>query len=832
MGRLRCVRYEFITITIFLSSLLPACGGHKPPGASPFPAKITLNPSTSVSMQLGSTLVFVASAQNGTNNSISPTFTFTSSNPGVVDISPSGFACAGTWNAPFFNVCTPGSSSQVAEITASALGATSPPTLVFVHPPIDNIQVSVVSPVNPPPPACPSQIALPAACQVTFNPVLNNQCVSQNQVLTLQAKAFSQGVDVTSSVGPFTWSQANPNVVTITPIISGSNTSGINVPTNQATVVSNTPGQTEVVASASGVASQPYVAATCPVQCISLQLGSNGTQNIGQTSFVTNKGTTETITATAVDVQGCIVPKPPLTWTSSSPAAISAGGTTASTTSAAATATGCAAGATCTISTPQPGAAAITASCTPPTCNVGFPLIPPGFSGGPLYIPQPIYPVAAISGLVTGATSSASVLATTQDCYSNSQCQVALYDVSTSANVAGTPNPMPAPPNSIMFDSAGDKAYAGSQYGAMLITSSNLGSTTTSPFSSLPASSTPLGLVTGNVIAVSPNGNLAVFSDTVSTPNQVYVVNAVSTSSSTTPLNISSGTTAAFPPDNSKAFILGDGGNTLYVYSQLQALQSYPLTAPADAVAFSSSGAFALLAGGSSDPSTLAIYNTCNNSPVNLTLPVQTPPIPPLPGAPIFLKMVPPGSAPMGNASVPSLQQSDVNALDVFLGVDSTGVDVIATMTTTPLTPTTGLCPQQVIAFPMTVATNVAPSVPFYPIHINLQKGTFHPLNFFVSPDGTRVYIVTTDQGVLVFDFNSQVTSSIPLNGNAVPLAADITVDGTLLYVAGTDGMLHELNTITALDVMEIPFSQLPNSSNNFCYSSYTCALNLVAIKP
>jgi DNA-binding beta-propeller fold protein YncE len=183
----------------------------------------------------------------------------------------------------------------------------------------------------------------------------------------------------------------------------------------------------------------------------------------------------------------------------------------------------------------------------------------------------------------------------------------------------------------------------------------------------------------------------------------------------------------------------------------------------------------------------------------------------------------------MGNATVPSLFQSDVNALDVFLGVDSTGIDVIATTTTTPLTPpATGLCPQQQIAFPMTVVT----SVPFYPIHINLQKGTFHPLNFFVSPDGTRVYIVTSDQGVLVYNFSTQSTSGIPLNGNAAPVAADMTVDGTLLYVAGTDGMLHELNTATALDVMEIPFPQLPNSSNNFCYSSYSCSLNLVAIKP
>ncbi|MGA9255139.1 MAG: hypothetical protein WBV98_00920, partial [Candidatus Sulfotelmatobacter sp.] len=417
MGRLRCVQWAWFGVTTFFFLFLAACGGSKPPGASPFPAKITLNPATSASMQLGSTLVFTATAQNGSNTNISPTFTYTSSNPGVVDISPAGSACAGSWNAPYYNVCTP-AGGGTAQITASALGATSPPTLVFVHPPIDNIQVTLVPPVNSPPPACPGQTALPAACNINFNANAANYCVSQNQVQTLQATAYSQGVDITASVGPFTWSQANPNVVTITPIVSSANTSSINVPTNQATVVSNTPGQTEVVASASGVASQPYVAATCPVQCIALQLGTNGSQNIGTTSFITNKGTSETITATAVDVQGCIVPKPPLTWTSSSPAAITAGSAT----------TGCSASTTCTIATPQPGAAAITASCTPPTCNIGFPLNPAGYPTGSLYIPQPVYPVTAISGLVTGATTPASVLASSQDCYSNSQCAVALYD--------------------------------------------------------------------------------------------------------------------------------------------------------------------------------------------------------------------------------------------------------------------------------------------------------------------------------------------------------------------------------------------------------------------
>jgi DNA-binding beta-propeller fold protein YncE len=164
--------------------------------------------------------------------------------------------------------------------------------------------------------------------------------------------------------------------------------------------------------------------------------------------------------------------------------------------------------------------------------------------------------------------------------------------------------------------------------------------------------------------------------------------------------------------------------------------------------------------------------------------------------------------------------------LDIFLGIDNTGIDVIATISSTSLTvpPTTSLCPQQQIV----LATNTPP----LPIHIDLQRGTFHPLSFFLSPDATKAYVVTSDQGVLAYSFSTQTTSAIPLSGNAVPLAADMTVDGTLLYVAGSDGLLHELNTLLALDQMDVQFLQLSDSSNNFCYSSYSCALNLVAIKP
>jgi hypothetical protein len=760
-------------------------------------------------MQLGTVIQLTATAQNASNTNIRPAFTFASSNPGILDIAANGFACAGTWNSPAYTDCTPGGIG-VAQVTASALGATSPPTLVFVHAAIDNIQVSVVPPVNSPPPACPNQQALPAACSLPFNGNAAKYCLSQNQVQTLQATAYSQGVDITASVGPFSWNEANSSVVTTTPVVNSST----NVATNQITVSPATPGQTQIVASASGVSSLPYNVETCPVQCIALELAVNG-QHTGQTSFAVSKGTAESITATAVDVQGCIVPKPPLTWSSSEPAALSAGTSTAagSSTTAGTSSATCAAGTACAISTPQPGAAAITASCSPPTCNIGFPLNPAGLPAP--FVPQPVYPVTAITGLVTGATSATNALATSQDCYSDNLCDVALYNVSTSANLPGSASPLPTPPNSLMLDRAGDKAYVGSQFGAVAINLPNLGSTT-NPFTFLPASGTSLGLVVGKVLAVSRNGSTAVFSDTVSTPNQVYVVTAgatTSVSSSTAPLNINSATAAAISPDGLKVLILGNGGNTLYIYSPLQALQPpISLPTPATAIVFSSTGSFALLSGGSPS-STLAIRNTCDNSPVSLPAP--------LPGPPMFLTMVPAGNVPMGGTVIPNLE---MNGLDIFLGLDNTGIDVIAT--TASAGPLTTLCPQ-LIALARTTQNTT-----FVPTHIDIGQGTFHPINFFVSPT-SLLYIVASDRSsVLVYDLNTNAVSAIQLVNNATPIAADITVDGSIIYVAASDGLLHQLNTGTAIDETEISFLPLPNSLNNFCYTGSNCGLNLLAVKP
>jgi hypothetical protein len=806
MGRLRFEQCSVAVVAIALI-FLPACSKSAAPGASPFAARITLTPGTSYSMQVGTVVQLSASALNSSNKAIAATFSFASSNPGIVDISPSGAACAGTWDAPNYFTCTP-AGIGVSEVTASALGGTSAPTLFFVHGPIDNIQVSIVPPVNSPPAACPTQQALPPACNVTFNASAANQCLSQNQVQTLQATAFSQGNDITATVGPFAWSEVNTNVVKVTPIVTSTQYS---VPTNQATVSGAVPGQTQIIASAGGAFSQPYNVETCLVQCIELDLNTAGS-NV--TNFSVTKGTSETIAATAVDVQGCIVPKPGLTWTSSAPASVSTGSTS------------CSAATTCTVTTPQPGSAVITASCSPPSCNIGYPLNPSGYPAGSLYLPTPVYSVTAISGLVNGATSSTTVYTTSHDCSSNILCSVALSSVSTATNLPTGTFQLPTAPNSLLFDLAGDKAFEGSEFGAVAISPGNFGGAT-SPFTLMPAPGTPLGLVTGQVLAVSPNGSMAIFSDTIASPNQVFVATETNAASSVT-LNISGAIAAAFSPDGMKAFILANGGNSLYIYSIFQPLLGpIALPTPATSVVFSSEGNFALLSGGGA-PGNLAIYNTCDNSAVTgqSAGAITTPPL--------FLKVVPAANVPLnstfGNITIPFLQTS---GLDFFFGVDNTGIDIIATNTslslpfsTGPLT-LTSLCPR-----PVVLAQTPSPATTFNPVHINIEHGTFTPIAFFLSPGDTQAYIVTSDAGVLVYNFENTTVSAVPLVNDATPVAASITADSTLLYVAGSDGLLHEISTELYLDQNQVLFPPLPNTSSSFCYTGSACSLNMVAVRP
>src|SRR5258708_34539720 len=110
---------------IFLCGLA-GCGGHRPAGASQLPAKITLSPGSSTSVQLGSTLIFTASAQNASNSNISLTFSFQSSDTSILNIAPTVAHYSGRWDAPF-TCCTP-RCTRVHPVTASSAAPTPSPT--------------------------------------------------------------------------------------------------------------------------------------------------------------------------------------------------------------------------------------------------------------------------------------------------------------------------------------------------------------------------------------------------------------------------------------------------------------------------------------------------------------------------------------------------------------------------------------------------------------------------------------------------------------------------------------------------------------------------------
>src|SRR5579884_3212712 len=134
MGKLRSAGLRLAVAILFLSAIT-GCGGGSHPGPPLFPGRVNLSPVTATSLTLGSTLNFTASFQTSSGTTLNTTITFISSDTSILNVSPGGVACAGQWDAAF-TTCTPGATGPVT-VTATALGANSTPTYVFVHPPID-----------------------------------------------------------------------------------------------------------------------------------------------------------------------------------------------------------------------------------------------------------------------------------------------------------------------------------------------------------------------------------------------------------------------------------------------------------------------------------------------------------------------------------------------------------------------------------------------------------------------------------------------------------------------------------------------------------------------
>jgi hypothetical protein len=572
---------------------------------------------------------------------------------------------------------------------------------------------------------------------VTISPVPpgpSTSCLSVTQTAAYQATAFSHGVDITASAGQFSWQMLNTGVADLSTTASGLVNVVNGQSLNQMQMTAKVPGVTPIFASIGNTSSVPFNFTTCLVQAIQLTV-------TGSTA------STKTITPTVVDSLGITISTTaagvPLTWSSSQPASVSVNDVGVA------------------LTTTGGGGSTIIGSCTPPTCNIG--LLPS----------VQIFPESVVTLVPESVTSpTETVYVSSTGCGTTDACVSSMISVTNPPIKLGNAIILPATPNSLVLDPTGTKAYTGTNSG--LLGTKGLSVISVSGNSLTEFASTP-----GKVLAVSPDGSKLVVSDTTDSPNQVFVFDTAS--SIPTAFQITGATAADFSPDSFKAFIVA--GSTLYVYSKLDALQTIALSAPANDVSFLAEGAFAYLAGG--NPSGVTVQRTCDGSEAGT---VDVSPVP------TFLKTLP----------------------------DATGV-------LTLIPPAVGVIKVS------TTPTGCTPSVMDSLTTFDLGRGNFVASQLIISQDGSTAYIVTPNfNSILVYNIGAQTSSAIPLVGTGHPLRASLTPDGTQLYVGSSDGTVHVLQTDTGTDVQQISFPSpgLCQTSSGKPFPGVTCNPDLVVAKP
>lgn len=304
-------------LAVLAAIVMAGCGGSS--SNKNAVAAVTLNPA-SISIVSGEVAQLSVFAVNASNNAVAATFTFNSSNPNLVTVSPSGLVCGGVWDSTFVTCNGNDASGKLltgtAVITATAAGITSGPVNVSVHPSVTSIKVTAEPPAGP------------------------NPCISHGKTQQFSAQAFHGTTDITSSIGQFTWTSSDGSVASI-------DTNGL--------ATANDPGLAGIVASVGSVTSQAVFFKTCmPVRIVLHVTGDPAGQPTEAVSM--NPNETKTIQADMFDENGAVTLGAPVNLFSNN--------------SAVATIAGATSGAT--LTAVSPGGAGLLAVCSPPRCGNGI----------------------------------------------------------------------------------------------------------------------------------------------------------------------------------------------------------------------------------------------------------------------------------------------------------------------------------------------------------------------------------------------------------------------------------------------------------------------------
>jgi trimeric autotransporter adhesin len=486
---------------------------------------ITLQPQhTGISLAFGQTRQINApQAQSCKGSTVTAVggYSYGTTNNQLVDISPGGTLCAGTWNRNSgggiadFTICNPpspipstgGLPYNTAFITASANSVTSNPVEVFVHAAVTSI--SLVGP---------------------------SQCLSQTETAQLDAQAcYSSNGRQVLICAPPTVSSANyvcPLPAGVTSVPSCTNSIGtlaynagtssvatVNPETNQITAEQR--GTTVITASLAGSGSSAGYFSTCPPASISVTLN-------GKTSSTVTQGVPQNLVTNVTDTKGHLITGMTLDYQSTNPLNVGATGTGQ-------------------VVPSFPGSASLYAVCQPGSCNPS-PINQVGVNGTGLSISS-----NPVNVTVPGTASSFAW-------YGAPHQSQYFVPVELLSGTVGSTVRLPFVPNSMVMDQTGTNLYFGSSHELMVYSTANSGKVSENPS------------VPGVVLAVSPLNQQLLINDQI---RQVfYLVDTRGTIAATFG---GLGTAAQWTPDGKTLYVTDSAAanvngvtghtNTLYVYN-------------------------------------------------------------------------------------------------------------------------------------------------------------------------------------------------------------------------------------------------------------------------
>ena len=724
-------------------------------------ASLDLEPrTTGISLAFGQTQQLAtptAKTCKGNTASVS-SYTYGTSNNQLIDLSPTGNICAGTWNRrsgggiPDYTICikpsplptTSGLPYQQGTVTATAASITSNTVTVYIH-----AQVTAVS--------------LVLENLGTTTPI--SGCLSQTQTAQLDAQAYysnngaqtllcepttsSSGAypNCSTALGNLTYTSQNTSVASIDPF-------GV--------ITAALPGTTFITASVAGSGSSAGYFSTCPPANISVTLN-------GATSGTVTQGVTQNLVTTITDTKGVTIQGLTLDYQSTNPLDISAGSGGAVTANYA-------------------GSADIYAVCQPTTCNpspinqvginqTGTPITSnsvtittPGIASDFLWLSSPVSPCLGCATELPGLPKSA-----------GSQYFVPVELVT---GTVGTAIKMPYVPNSMVMDRTGTSLYFGSSRELMIYaTASN--SLTKEDLN-----------VPGYVLAAAPDNSTILINDPI---RRIFYVYRPASSSYTTFSGV--GTSAQWTPDAKTLYIVGTdystssvGVPTLFVDNVNTGWTTYPLSTPSRDLTITIPSVGAFLSGASTvahawcplvTPNTASTTNLVQAYPQAATVPAETELLAAtVDGAHIL------GAGLDGGATT---TLTDIN-LNLAQSLDS------------------GACPH---ATGSTTSGNIttSPVKSFVQTTLPIKASTIDQV--LASPGSSLAFVTYSPSGTTVgtlpyYEPNAAgsvgTVGAVTLTGSPIaPLTGAFSLDDTLFFVSTSgDNLVHYITLKTLTDTQQI----------------------------